>query len=99
IYADKDYDGHYYEHAAICTADMAECYAVCGDDARALLCLSKAVECAMEVNVAPLSDSLFAEREDSGEVRPLTVQMRDDFFVKPAFDAIRNDPTFPTLSE
>jgi hypothetical protein len=57
IYADKDYDGHYWEHAAVCTADMAECYAECGDFTRALVCLEKVAECAAESPAVPLSDS------------------------------------------
>ena len=101
IYAEKDYDGHYWEHAAVCTADMAEGYAVCGDTARALVCLKKAVECASEATVAPLSDALFTPESTDraeGEPRSLIVQMREDFSVKPCFDAIRNDPGFPLFA-
>ena len=99
IYAEKDYDGHYLENAAICTADMAEAYAENGDGARALLCLSKAVECALEVTDQPLSDSIFSDTPILfGTARPLTVQIEEDFLTKPCFDSIRNDPSFPRLS-
>lgn len=98
IYAEKDYDGHYWELATVCSAFMAEAYALCGDSSRALLCLSKAVECAAEAPEAPLSDSLFGTGDASGEPRPLLVQMREDLAVKPCFDAIRADASFPSFS-
>ena len=96
IYAEKDYDGHYLENAAICTADMAEAYAENGDGTRALLCLSKAVECALEVTDEPLSDSIFSARTVlGGAARSLIRQIEEDFLPKPCFDAIRTDPSFP----
>ena len=95
IYAEKDYDGHYWEHAAVCTADMAVCYAECGDFARALVCLGKAAECAAESPATPLSDTLFGAGGEDGTIRALTAQMREDLAVKPCFDSIRNDPSFP----
>jgi transcriptional regulator with XRE-family HTH domain len=100
IYAEKDYDGHYWELAALCTAYMAECYAENKDDTRALLCVSKAVECAEEFTLKPLSDALFLDSEGSeADPRALLKQIRDDFLVKPCFDEIRNHPDFPTFSE
>ena len=78
---------------------MAEAYAENGDGARALLCLSKAVECALEVTDQPLSDSIFSDTPILfGTARPLTVQIEEDFLTKPCFDSIRNDPSFPRLS-
>lgn len=98
IYAEKDYDGYYLENATICTADMAEAYAENGDGARALLCLSKAVECALEATSEPLSDSVFSDRMTlGGPARPLKVQMEEDFLTRPCFDAFRSDPSFPRL--
>lgn len=98
IYAEKDYDGHYWENAAVCSADMAEGYALCGDSSRALLCLSKAVECASEASGTLLSDTLFTDGIVCGTApRSLSEQMRDDFLSKPCFDGIRQDPSFPKI--
>lgn len=99
IYAEKDYDGHYWELATLCTAYMAECYAENRDYTRALLCVSKAVECADEFALKPLSDALFLDREGfDPDPRALLRQIQDDFLVKPCFDAIRSHPDFPTFS-
>jgi len=99
IYAEKDYDGYYLENAAICTADMAEAYAENGDSTRALLCLSKAAECVLEATSEPLSDSLFSDHMVlGGSVRPMKVQMEEDFLTRSCFDALRDDPSFPCLS-
>lgn len=98
IYAEKDYDGYYLENAAICTADMAEAYAENGDSTRALLCLSKAVECVLETTSEPLSDNVFSDHMTlGGSARSLKQQMEEDFLTKPCFDALRSDPSFPIL--
>ena len=96
IYEESDYDGHYLEHAAVCTAEMAELYAEGGDNNRALLCLSKTVECAMDAVGEPLSGSLFG---GEGEGRSLLVQIREDLFTKPCFASLAKNPEYLALLE
>lgn len=98
VYSNSDFGGHYLEHAAVCTAEMAMHYAACGDANRALLCLSKAVECAEESALTPLSDTYFSHADASvGSPRSLAEQIRDDLLTDPCFDGIRNNASFPSL--
>ncbi len=102
VYEESDFGGRYWELAAICTAEMARCYAKDNDQHRAMLCLSKAAECVGEVTALPLSDHSFIEGTPAvpgSPVRPLREQMRQDLLRDPVFAPLSGTGAYQNLSD